>query len=151
MLLGIDPSLTSTGIATEHGETWRLRTAPNSSRDYDTEKRLLYIEEGIEKALFTFGTGLMDRAIIEGLSFGSRGTSKDILSYIQWMIKCKCAKYKFGYLIVPPKTLKKFATGNASAEKWQMKSALETKLGKKVDMNNDEVDAFWLMLYGKEH
>ena len=59
---------------------------------------------------------------------------------------------------VNPKTLKKFATGNGSADKHQMKEALRkdeletlsflSKIKPKSKKFEDIVDSFWLAKYG---
>lgn len=54
-------------------------------------------------------------------------------------------------LEVPPTSLKKFATGNAFADKAKMLYTVKTTLGVDLGDRDDEADAVWLALFARAH
>ncbi len=92
--------------------------------------------------------------IMEGLSFGSKGNATRDLAILMGTIQ---ARLKGFPVIVPPPTLKKFATGNGKANKEEMVQAIETHDAElfeklmnipKTKGREDIADAYWLANYG---
>lgn len=102
--------------------------------------------------------------ILEGLSFGNKGNVTRDLAGLQFVI-ITYLRYHLVYeppiTIVPPPTLKKFATGNGRAEKQDMINKLPPDIREQFTQANfkkttglaDLADAYWLAKYGqlKQH
>lgn len=64
---------------------------------------------------------------MEGVSFGSRQTTAIAeLAALNFFIRDLCSKHGFEYTILPPKAIKKFATGNGQADKELMTESFLT-------------------------
>jgi len=96
---------------------------------------------------------------IEDYSMGSKGKvfhiaeNTGLLKYLLW-------KYNFEVRLVPPTTIKKFATGKGNAKKEQMRDAFEQETGmdlsKIMDQSGkldspvtDVIDAYYIAKYAK--
>jgi len=132
-VVGIDPSLTSTGVAIiEWGKlsTFRLTTSLKGPA------RLDYFRGRFSDVLRQFDPAMV---VIEGYSYGSKfglagsGELGGVLKLALW-------DAKVAYGIAQPGTLKSFATGKGSADKEQVSKELFKRFGVDVD-NNDKVDA----------
>ncbi|HUR74418.1 MAG TPA: hypothetical protein VMZ00_09080 [Sporichthya sp.] len=136
-VLGIDPSLVATGIA-DHTGTDRIR-----SGDLTGTQRLDWIRDKILDQL----NGI-HLAVIEGPSYGSMsGSGHHEAAGLWWHITCALAEHRVPYAVVPPSTLKKYATGSGKATKPDMRVALLQRTG--IDERDDnKVDAFWLRAAG---
>lgn len=133
-IIGIDPSITATGIvdaagnwstvhATDRGDG-RLRWIYNAVRDAAQEASL---------------------AVVEDLPVHAH--SAGLLGMAQGVLRLALMRASVPYVLVPPATLKKYATGKGNADKPMMRAALRDRLG--IDLRDDnQVDAFWLRAMG---
>lgn len=136
-VIGIDPSLSGTGVALITGE---LRTIKTTAKMGDGE-RLLYLYTELVK-LTTDGA---DFALIEDLP--THAMSAGLTGRAQGIVRMLLAQRKIPYLAVPPATLKKFATGKGNAKKDAMRQSwLEFSGDDNADDN--QVDAAWLRTIG---
>jgi hypothetical protein len=89
MAMGIDLSLRSTSVVNinKNGVSYHLVTS--SSKDLNDEKLLLYNKEKIKNLIELHQP---DRIALEGLSFGSISSSKDILAGNFWSIRTMIAE-----------------------------------------------------------
>lgn len=155
--MGIDQSLTSTGVCVMHSTdtgyevvyTGALSTSPTGLGDYaDTIHRANETADKLVNIVDLYG---VTHIAIEGLSFGSVGNATRNLAMLFGII---CTKLNItDPYTVAPTSLKKFATGNGKADKKLMLSsiiehdgilhaeldAMTIKAGK-----YDIADAYWL-------
>jgi len=143
-ILGIDPSLTATGIAfIENGvfKSGLIKTKPTYTV-MDELKRLLKIRD-------SFALDGVDIAVMEGVAFGVRKTSSLAqLAALNYLIRERLYKNKIPLLIIPPTVLKKYITGKDNGPKDTM--LLETY--KRYEMSfsdNNLCDAFGLAKIGE--
>lgn len=145
MILGIDQSLTATGIVAisdkgiVHSETLR----PKKMRGL---KRLAFIKQHI---LHVVQTLKPHTVVFEGYAMGIRGGKVFDLGELGGILKLAVAENhpSIGIYVIPPKTLKKFFTGSGNADKDRMKLALVDNYS--IEMyDNDQVDALALALAG---
>lgn len=135
-VLGIDPSLSATGVAHD-GNAWTITTTAGDPN------RLAAIYQGIDSALErTWGSGL---AVLEDLP--SHAQSAGLTGMAQGVIRLACINTGTPYLTVPPATLKKYAAGKGNATKADMRMAWFQRAGEDVRDDN-QVDALWLRQIG---
>lgn len=138
--VGIDPSLRSTGMAT--------LTEPDV-----TETRVSRIEpkklKGVERLAFIrdYIRGAIEEppafACIEGPSIYSVNRADDI-GQLRGVILILLHDLKVPTIVIAPKTLKKFATGNGDASKERMVKAAQKEFDYSFLDSDDIADALWL-------
>jgi crossover junction endodeoxyribonuclease RuvC len=139
--LGIDQSLTSPGFALVTPGTnvpvlrWHLRTGQ------------LRGGERLNEIYYYLDTMLKDRgpvvlAALEGYSIESQNRPFD-LGEVGGIVRLCLTQHKVKYLVVSPKSLKKFVTGKGDADKEKMRWATKKKWSIDIDQN-DECDAYGL-------
>jgi crossover junction endodeoxyribonuclease RuvC len=152
-IAGIDQSLNSTGIVVIDGETGELihTMAVVLNKNKKTPRlfgaaRLVHIRDSIKETLEKYA---VDYIAFEGYSFGSVGASVFDLGEIGGGLRILAHDLKISWVSVPPKTLKKYTTGNGNASKDEMVLALKNKYGVEFS-TNDEADAFALAHMAKD-
>ena len=134
-VLGIDPSLTATGLALPDGTTRTIKYTPRSLTG-DIRLKFIYEEllEEIKKHSVT-------HAIIEDLP--AHAKSAGITGKAQGVVRLACLMSDVPFVTVVPSSVKKFATGNGTADKPDMRMELYKRTG--IDQKDDnQVDAFWM-------
>ena len=150
MIVGIDQSFTSTAVVATSAKGIVAHSVISSNKTDDIYTRAAHIAR--EVMLFV-GAHKPSKVIIEGLAFGSTGDSTRNLAGLQMLIICQLRSNGYTVQIVPPTTLKKFATGKGNASKQDMHTALpdvESKIlsvHKKTKGLYDICDAYWLSTY----
>lgn len=142
-VLGIDPSLTATGIAHADGGLGTIKT---NFREKDARLSHIYEEvyEAGERAQGWMGT-MTARAVIEDLPKQAMGAG--ITGMVQGVVRLALIQNRIPYVKIPPATLKKFATGKGNADKLAMREAWLQFSG--IDNPDDnQVDAAFLRLIG---
>jgi Holliday junction resolvasome RuvABC endonuclease subunit len=146
-ILGIDPSLNSTGYAYRHsGELYTGRVDPGNLR---SQPRLGYVRSQIEKVL---DAALPTIVVYEDYATGaSQGAHQ--LGELGGILKLMIWERGIDLMLVSPTGLKKTITGRGNADRGQkgkpeMRAALHEKFGYLLEQN-DEADAFGLMLLGE--
>lgn len=133
-VIGIDPSMTATGLVTADGEARTVR-----GRDC-TDRRL----RDIYAAVYEAATGC-SLAVIEDLPTHAHGAG--ITGMVQGVVRLALMRADCQYAVVPPATLKRYATGKGNATKPDMRMALFQRMG--LDLRDDnQVDAIWLRMLG---
>jgi Holliday junction resolvasome RuvABC endonuclease subunit len=159
MILGIDQSFTSTGLVTWNGsEVVNYQLVKTDKDDLDPLalfKRCIKISDII---ISIIDNTPITQVNLEGLGFGSVGNATRNLAMLQASIITRIIE-KHPYVeinIIPPTTLKKFATGAGKAGKQEMYDALPQEIKnkfkdiKKTKGLYDLTDAFFLAVYTKD-
>ena len=146
-ILGIDPSMTSTGIVLlKNGElqwAYVLRTSPTKMwhGEYGELERLMWIVDHIP-------VNGIDYVAMEGVAMMSRNTTALVqLSGLNYLIRKNLIDNSVGFKIIPPTVLKKFATGKGNAKKEEIIEVVNKKYKKDIKDDN-ACDAFILALIG---
>lgn len=140
-VIGIDPSLTSTGVASPLGWTEAIKT-----KKLRGLPRLRSILD--ELRTYTLGATLV---VIEGPSYGHAGFRQhEELVALRWMIYDLLDRADTPCVLVPPSSLKLWATGKGNASKEDVAAAMDRRhngefLAKK---RFDEADALALAEMG---
>ena len=137
---GIDPSLSSTGMAFEGGTD----TFENYRKGMD---RIVYILSRIEKRLVS---EKITHAAIEGY-FIMPGRLEGALGMAELAGTIKLLLLARGIptIVVPPTALKKYVTGKGNASKPEVMLAIKKRWGKSFTQS-DRADAYGLMRFGQD-
>jgi len=142
-IIGIDPSLTATGIAmADRQET--ITSEPSGTSVMDRLSRIVTITSQVV-TLIPHGS----LVVIEGPAYETRDRSGQhhLRAGLWWLLAADLADRSCALVEVSPSTLKKFATGNGAAAKPDMRMALYKRAG--IDIaDNNQVDAWWLRQIG---
>lgn len=135
-VIGLDLSLTSTGICDSNGN---VRSYGGSEKLGD--QRLTIIGHAIQG----FSIDPPELAVIEDLYPGARGGVSTAM--VQGIARFLLGEMRLAYALVNPMHLKAYATGTSKADK----SAMAVAAYKRAEMeflNDDECDAWWLRAMG---
>ena len=151
MIVGIDPSLTGTGIVALRRDTVELvktvKTRPDLSLIYRVSAIYRTIASIVEKLA-------PDLIVIEGFSYGSKGRAVFEIAYLGWRIREELERFKerdgIPWIEVPPAQLKKFATGKGTANKGVIMQQVYKRWGFEASDNNI-ADAFVLAKIGQAY
>lgn len=145
-LLGIDPSLTSTGLAWLDTDTceWvteRYTTSPLDGTQWSRMQRIVRAAES------RFMTPVeLDLIVIEGLA--TYGHNAGLLAGLWWQLVGAAEEYGIEVLTVPPATRAKYAAGSGRASKSDVLAVVrETYEGADVPQH-DVADAVALAALG---
>lgn len=147
IIIGIDPSLTSTGtcLMSEDGEVIISKVIQPKIIGLE---RLAFLRQQIINIIAKYDVYDI-RSFVEGYSHGSSGMRESIA---EWGGVLRLTLYENNLQIidVPPKTLKKFATGNGNADKILMGVQLMKEFGMEYP-TSDQTDAYWLAFFGRAY
>ena len=136
-ILGLDISLTKTGVATPAGTTLTIKGGKGDDRLINLYEEICYLVAAD-----------VDLAIIEDLP--THAMSAGLTGQAQGVVRLALRRYSIPYVTVAPATLKKYSTGSGKATKLDMIDAavrLQPHLNKWVP-TDDEADAFLLRQLG---
>lgn len=142
-IIGLDLSLTSTGIATPQGTYVVSSKAKGDERiDYIVSQVLM------EASLFRPAY-----FVIEGYAFAKRTSYVFAQGELGGVVKRELRLQGIPFVLVPPTVRAKFATGRGNAGKSEVVSSISAKLGKVFSGGgaDDEVDAWVLREMGLQH
>lgn len=134
--LGVDQSLNASGVCLLEEDGRRGKTSTIELDPSLGDKRLVAIRQRL--ALHVKGVRL---AAMEGYSFQSTHRAFD-LGEVGGVVKTLLLENEVPYVVVPPATLKLFATGSGSASKDDMLEAAR-RLGA-TPTDDNQADAFFL-------
>lgn len=141
-VVGLDLSITATGIATAEG----CVTAGGDSKKGDF--RLRIIRGGVMEMCGFVEEPECPRAelvVVEDLPTHAHGAGTT--GMVHGVVRHLLLTEGVPYVLVPPATLKKYATGRENASKAEMAVALFKRFGLELADDN-QVDAFWLRAAG---
>lgn len=138
-VIGLDLSLTATGVADAEGHTQRIRCGDLRGTD-----RLAWICSAISGHVQAGA----DLVVIEGPAYSrALGAGHHEAAGLWWLIAYHLDGLGVPRATVPPNVLKKYATGSGQATKADMRVELYKRTG--LDLRDDnEVDAWWLRAAG---
>ena len=147
-VIGIDPSLTSTGLAMRD-RAGRLKSYALGDSNLRGEARLLFLRNAVDKHLDRM---CPDLVVYEGYALGFRGKSNALFSLgeLGGVLKLLILERGLDILLVPPNNLKLFATGKGNSDKEHVSLALENSLGVKFS-TSDQYDAAGLLWMGETY
>lgn len=141
--LGIDQSLNATGlwlITLEGGLVDRATVDPEHRKGVE---RLAFVKNRAQSFL---AHGEVKFVAFEGYSYNSVGRVFE-LGEVGGVLKLLMFEQGINFVVVPPASLKKFAVGNASAEKTAMIEAAKQAGADVADDN--QADAFFLAMIAR--
>ena len=135
ILMGVDQSLTGTGITIWDGkafsysllETKKEKDTKAPSIDYT--RRLMKIKHLVKQFITDNKVELI---AIEGMSFGSTGRIIFELGGLSHILRELFVEEGVDFIVIPPTTLKKFWTGKGTANKGMMIEETHTR---KIDIS----------------
>ncbi len=169
IVVGIDPSLTSTGIIVlRNGELGKALTTKNEPK-LGTIERVGRIYEQINNVIENLSTCYVNAYIgdkrmirweppslivIEGFSYGSKGRGVFDIAYLGWRIREELERYRteddIPWLEVSPSQVKQFATGKGNANKEIVLQQVYKRWGVELTDNN-QADAYVLAQIGRAY
>ena len=158
LIIGIDPSLTSTGIVVLRDGKVELAVTTKNKPALGTIDRVRLIYERIVCVAESLTDGekwqAPDLIVIEGFSYGSKGRSVFDIAYLGWRIREELERLRtednIPWLEVPPSQLKKFATGQGNANKEIILQQVYKRWGVEFSDNN-QADAYVLAQIGRAY
>lgn len=141
-IIGLDLSLTSTGVCLPDGSTFRIKT-----RQKDGDRRLLVIRDRVRAALAEHGPHL---AVVEDLPVHAMAAGRT--GHVHGVVKAELLDAGVAYALVVPATLKSYACDHGSADKSRMAAAAYLAAGVEFadDKGGDQCDAWWLRAAGHD-
>ena len=139
MIIGIDPSLTETGVVVLDDTGSIVEAIGLKSKKLRGMERLVWIREQVKSRLTQNKPTIV---VIEGYSFGSRGRAIFNLGELGGVLRVLLHDLGIKYVEVPPTVLKKFL-GKGNFSKEEVMAAISKRYG--IDFQNDNVaDAYAL-------
>ena len=136
-VVGLDLSISATGIAWADD---RVETITTSPRDGAIEARIETIVDRVMGAN-AWTPYNADVVAIEDVPYGAHGTVP--LAMLHGVLRVHLHREGVPFVLIPPASLKKYATGRGNAKKPDLRMALYKRTG--LDLADDnQVDAWWL-------
>lgn len=147
-ILGLDVSLTSTGVAVlgcTPDTRWTVHTftIPTAGREGDPEPMIL---DRMDYVVSTIGASAQhaDLIAIERPAFAAKGNATATLAGLWWLTYRKILRYEAPVIVVPPSSAKKYATGSGNAGKRDVSRATVRLFPDYETKSGDEDDALIL-------
>jgi Holliday junction resolvasome RuvABC endonuclease subunit len=141
-VIGLDLSLTSTGVCLPDGTTYRIKT-----RAADGDRRLLHIRDSIRDDIADHRPHLV---VIEDLP--KHAMAAGITAKVHGAVLPELLDADVPYAYIVPATLKSYACDNGGADKSAMAAAAYLAAGAEFvdDRGGDQCDAWWLRAAGHD-
>lgn len=138
-IMGVDPSITCTGISLPDGTSWAVK--PKAEGD----GRLMQVADSVRNGVTACR---VDLVVMEDLAGVYKGAAARTSPMLHGALRLELLRLGVPYMCVNPTTLKRFATGSAVADKSAMAVAALKRLGTEYG-TDDECDAAWLHMAGR--
>lgn len=139
-VLGLDLAIGATGVCLPNGHAATIK--PTLKGD----DRLTEIRNRIA-ILITDDDQPADVVILEDVPATMKGAAGKVIPMLHGAVRARLLDLGLPYIVVPPSTLKAFATGKGNADKTAMAMAAYKRAGREFADDN-QVDAFWLRAAG---
>lgn len=148
-IIGIDPSVTSTGVAWQDLQTGELRHYLIRLGKLRDPERLVRVAQLCGSSVHAVGNALI---VLEG--HGPQQGNGLVNIALHWMIRAEVRAQCIhsGLLVVPPMTLKKFVADSGRAEKSEVGAHIMRRWGDELNhrvLPEDAAEAFALLQAGK--
>lgn len=164
-LISIDQSLTATGITIWTEKTGYIFKLLSTKKTTDTKcptidytRRIIELKDQIKAICQDYN---IQKGIMEGLSFGSRGATVFDLGGLAHATRMALIESGVDFIVIPPKTAKKHFTGSGNAKKEDMiaeahKRDIKVSIMKKysktlTDFDDNVVDSVAFMFFLREY
>lgn len=124
VIMGIDQSLTGSGVSIiddKGGEFYYListsKIKNTKAPTIDYTRRLVEMTEEVEKIIEKHKP---DYIAMEGMSYGARGAAIFELGGLSHLLRVMFLRQNVKFVIMPPKTVKKYFTGSGNASKLEI-------------------------------
>lgn len=142
-ILGLDLSLTSTGVAiADEATNYSAYTVKPKEGGHERLARIV-------RAVLTEACDA-DLVVVEGPAFGAKGSAYHQLAGLWWIVTQELWDDSVPYAVVSPFELKKYATGTTKSDKDAIMLATARRFGS-FSGDNNAADALWLAAAGAEH
>lgn len=147
-VLGIDPSLTSTGVSYRRGNG-KIQAYALGKKELKGMERIAFLRDSVHTYLVRNNPSLV---VFEGYALGFRGKTNTIfdIGELGGVLKLLILERGIDILLTPPTSLKLFATGKGNADKNEVMLALREKLGVQFS-TSDQYDATGLLVMGEAY
>lgn len=150
LVVGIDLSLTSTGIAASYGGVDRVRSKGSAADTlYQRHDRLVMVAQNVIQEAMSWGTPVL--AVIEGPSFASVGGHSHDRSGLWWLVVDGLRELDVQLAAMAPTARCKYATGKGNASKDAVLAAAIRRYPDFAVDGNDIADALLLCAAGADH
>ncbi|MFJ8855147.1 hypothetical protein [Streptomyces sp. NPDC102437] len=142
LVIGLDLSLTCTGVA---GAGWSDIIRTKRRGDDRLNHLLAAVADFVKRA---------DLVVMEGPSYGHAALAgHEDLAGLRVLVRQYCYRHQIPYGVVPPSSLKMFATGRGNATKGEVRSGVADRYGHHTEGvgRYDQADAYTAMAMGLHH
>jgi Holliday junction resolvasome RuvABC endonuclease subunit len=132
-VLGLDLSITATGVCWPDGTTDTIKGDSD-----DGDRRLVAIVDRLYRAHLGFQ---FDLAVLEDMA-PIRANSIGVVGMVHGAVRLALLRLGIPYVLLPPASLKAYATGSGTADKHAMRMAAFKRAGLEFKDDN-QCDAWW--------
>lgn len=154
IVVGIDPSLTGTGLAKHnpvdpHGEHWQVARIKTTAPKVPSHLASVDRFDSIGREILAFCVGFPDVAVLEAPAYSSITGHPHERAGLWWTIyRLFAQRWRVPTLVIEPNLRIKYATGNARSGKDEVMLAAAKRYPAAGISNNDEADAVVLTAMG---
>lgn len=149
VILGLDPSLTCTGLA---GDGWVTTIQPGRKVEGTFEQRARMLIWITREVLGRIYEAKPDMVVIEGPALFAKFGMVHERAGLWWRLVVALMDAGIKVAVVPPKSLKTYITGKGNAQKKDVIEAVNQHFGDDFEPRNDnEADAMVLCAMGYDH
>jgi Holliday junction resolvasome RuvABC endonuclease subunit len=136
-IAGLDLAIGATGLCVTDGTAVTFKPAAKG------DDRLAEIRDRIGCALVTHA----DLVVLEDVPATMKGAAGKVIPMLHGAVRAMLLDAGLPYVVVPPSTLKAYATGKGNADKTAMAIAALKRAGREFGDDN-QCDAWWLRAAG---